>query len=307
MSVQPDHLVTFATVVREGSVTRAATVLHRSQPAISLQLKKLAEAVGEPLLVRHRHGVTPTATGAALLPHAQAVARALAGARRSVGEIRRLERGDLWLTASMTVAVYLLPEVLVRFRERHPGLQIHLLTRNSREALRELADGAAELAFVEGPPAAPPPGMSQRVVFHDEVVLAVRPDHPLAARRAVHARDLGDMQVVTREPGSGTREVVERALAAAGPRLGDIALEATGIEAVKEAVLQGVGPGFISRLALRREVGAGLLVALPVAGLDLRRPMSLVHPPAETCSRAARAFLAFLTGLESGEPDHGAA
>src|SRR5690606_41848469 len=70
---------------------------------------------------------------------------------------------------------------------------------------------------------------------------------------------------------------------------------------------QGVGPGFISRLALRREVGAGLLVALPVAGLDLRRPMSLVHPPAETCSRAARAILAFLTGLESGEPDHGAA
>lgn len=298
MPLRPDHLITFATVAREGSVSRAATALHRSQPAVSLQMRQLAEALGEPLYRRHRYGVTLTTAGAALLPHAEAMAQALAGARRAAAESRGLERGELWLTASMTVAVYLLPELLARFRERREGLELHLLTRNSHEALQLLSMGEAEVAFVEGPPVGPMTGFVQQEFYQDEVVLAVRPDHPLAQQGALRPEHLANLQVVTRELGSGTREVVEAALAALGIEL-NMAIEATGIEAVKEAVLQGLGPGFISRLALRREVGAGLLVALPVAGLDLRRPMTLLHPPFARCSSAARAFLAY---LESNRP-----
>lgn len=294
MPLQPEHLVTFARVAQEGSVTRAAEALNRSQPAVSLQLRRLTEAVGEPLYQRHRRGVTLTRAGEALLPHARAVARALLGAERALSEIRSLERGELWLSASMTVAVYLLPELLAGFRARYPGIELHLLTRNSQEVLRLLSAGEAELAFIEGPPVDLPAGVQQRVFYEDEVVLAVRPDHPLARRGAARPRDLAGLQVVTREPGSGTREVAERALAALDLHL-EIALEATGIEAVKEAVLQGLGPGFISRLALRREEGAGLLTALPVEGLDLRRPMKLLHPPRELCSGPARAFLEFIS------------
>lgn len=293
MPLRPDHLITFATVAREGSVSRAAAALHRSQPAVSLQMRQLAEALGEPLYRRHRYGVTLTTAGTALLPHAQAMARALAGARRAAAETRGLERGELWLTASMTVAVYLLPELLARFRERKEGLELHLLTRNSQEALQLLSVGEAEMAFVEGPPVGPLTGFVQEEFYQDEVVLAVRPDHPLARHGVLVPQHLANLQVVTREPGSGTREVVESALAALGIEL-NVAIEATGIEAVKEAVLQGLGPGFISRLALRREVGAGLLVALPVSGVSLRRPMTLIHPPESRCSAAARAFLSYL-------------
>lgn len=293
MALDPEHLISFARVAQQGSVSRAAGTLHRSQPAISLQLRHLTEAVGEPLYQRHRHGVTLTAAGEALLPYAQALERALAGAARVAEEIRGLERGNLGVSASMTVAVYLLPRLLARFQKLHPQLELRLLTRNSDEVLGLLGQGDIEVAFVETPVTDAPASMMQRIFFKDEVVLAARPDHALALRQEVQPADLQGLPVVTRESGSGTRRVAELALSARNVRLAT-ALEASGIEAAKEAILQGLGPGFISRLAIQRETAAGLLVEVPVHGLDLKRPMTLLHPPLELCSRATRAFLEFL-------------
>jgi DNA-binding transcriptional LysR family regulator len=297
MALEPDHLISFARVAQQGSVSRAAATLHRSQPAVSLQLRHLNEAVGEPLYQRHRYGVTLTPAGEALLPYAQALERALAGARRVASEIRGLERGTLGVSASMTVAVYLLPRLLALFQRHHPQLELRLLTRNSDEVLDLLARGDIEVAFVETPVTDVPAGMEQRIFFKDEVVLAARPDHPLAARGRLRPAELQGLPVVTRESGSGTRRVVELALAASGVELATV-LEATGIEATKEAILQGLGPGFISRLAVQRETAAGLLVELPIRGLNLKRPMTLLHPAPELCSGATRAFLAFLQAHE---------
>jgi DNA-binding transcriptional LysR family regulator len=228
MALDPDHLLSFARVALTGSVSSAARTLHRSQPAISLQLRHLTEAVGEPLYQRHRHGVTLTAAGEALLPYAQALERALAGATRMAGEIRGLERGSLGVSASMTVAVYLLPRLLVRFQQSHPQLELRLLTRNSDEVLALLNRGDIEVAFVETPVTDVPAGMMQRIFFKDEVVLAVRPDHALALRAGVQPAELQGLPVVTREPGSGTRRVAELALAANNVKLAT-ALEASGI------------------------------------------------------------------------------
>ncbi|MEX2543352.1 MAG: LysR substrate-binding domain-containing protein, partial [Trueperaceae bacterium] len=255
--------------------------------------------VGEPLYRRNRYGVELTEAGEMLLPYAQALVRALEGARSWNRGLRTGQRGSLRVAASMTAAVYLLPRVLSEFHRLHPLLELHLLTRNSLDALALLHRAEADLALVEGPLSASPADLESRTLFHDEIVLAVRPDHQLAGRSSVSAADLPGLTIVQREEGSGTREVVELALAEmniAAPGVSK-ALEATGIEAVKEAVLQGFGAGFISRLAVQREAEAGMLVALPVSAPGFRRSMTLLHPTRELCSQAARRLLTFLDRL----------
>lgn len=302
MGIEPDHLITFATVAKHLSMTAAADELHKSQPAISIQMKRLSEAIGEPLLRRGRHGVELTSTGADLLPFAQAVQRAHAGAVKLRQGLRAAERGIVQVAASMTLAVYVLPALLAEFHRDHPNLELRLLTRNSEDALALLQRAEADIALVEGRLPAIPDGLSVHTLFHDEIVLAVGPHHPLASRQRLTPEDLVGLEIVQREPGSGTREVVEDALDAMGlPHPGvAVSLEATGIDAVKEAVIQGFGTGFISRLAIRREVSHGELVALSVDAPGFWREMTLIHPAEELQSQAVRVFLEAIGRSVSG-------
>lgn len=282
-------LLTFSRVADEGSLSRAARAMSLTQPAVSNQMGKLASAVGEPLFKRHRSGVTLTPAGLGLLPHARAVGRALDGAQSFAEGLRGLEVGTARVAASTTIASYLLPAVLARYRRLHPGLEVDQFVGNTAEVQDELAAGGADLALVEGPAEGLPPGIERRVFGHDEIVLVTLPDHPLAAgvgRR--EPAELEGMEVVWREEGSGTREVAERALG--GVRL-RTALELVGGEAVKEAVAEGVGAAFLSRLVVEREVRAGFLAATGIDAPGLRRPLSLLRPPPELLPRAARAFL----------------
>lgn len=295
MAIEAEHLVSFAAVAKHGSISAAAHERHRSQPALSAQLKRLGEAVGEPLYRRSRYGVELTEAGERLLPYAQALVRALEGARSWNRGLRSGSLGSLRVAASMTAAVYLLPRVLSQFHRLHPRLELQLLTRNSLDTLALLERAQADLAVVEGPVPKTSADLETRTLFHDEIVLAVRRDHRLAGKGTIKAEDLPGLAIVQREAGSGTREVVELALAELNlsPPV-RVALEATGIEAVKEAVMQGFGAGFISRLAVKREVEAGTLVALPVAAPGFRRSMTLLHPGFELCSQATRRLLEFL-------------
>ena len=285
--------MSFARVAQAGSVSIAAEGMHRTQPALSAQLRKLTEAVGEPLYSRHYAGVRLTAAGEALLPFALEVARAMEAAQRWSDDLGGLTLGRLRLAASMTVAVYLLPELLARFHTMHPGLELELLTRNSVEALGLLMAGRADLCIVEGPIDVLPQGVTAELVGQDEIVLVVRPDHPLASAKTLRMGDLAGLEVARREIGSGTREVVDLALASAGVKV-RTSLEATGLEAVKEAVLHGFGAGFLARVSVQRELDGGLLTAVPIEDVSLMRPLTLLRMPEERSGRAARALLAFL-------------
>lgn len=293
MRLRPEHLLSFVRVAQAGSVSVAAERMHRTQPALSAQLRKLTDAVGEPLYSRHYAGVRLTAAGEALLPFALEVARAMEAAQHWADDLGELTIGRLRLAASMTVAVYLLPELLARFHGRHPGLELELLTRNSVEALALLMAGQADLCIVEGPIGLLPEGVTAELVGQDEIVLVVRPDHPLASATDVQLADLDALEVARREIGSGTREVVDRALASAGVRV-RTSLEATGLEAVKEAVLHGFGAGFLARVSVQRELDGGLLMVVPIRDAALMRPLTLMRMPEERSGRAARALLAFL-------------
>lgn len=293
MRLEPEPLMTFARVAEAGSVSAAAAGLHRSQPALSAQLRKLTDAVGEPLYRRHRHGIRLTAAGEALLPHARAVVAALAAAQRWSDELAGLDHGTLRLAASMTVAVYHLPARLAAFHAEHPGLRIDLLTRNSSDAAELLAAGRAELAIVEGPVGALPAGIAASLFGVDRLVLVVPPRHPLRADEPLPLGALEGLPTVRREPGSGTRAVVDRALAAEGVELATT-MEATGLDAVKQAVLAGIGAAFLAERAVEREVEAGALRVVPLACEALVRPLTLLSHPPELASRAGRALLEHL-------------
>lgn len=289
MRIEPEPLIVFARVAEAGSVSAAAARLHRTQPALSAHLRKLTEAVGEPLYQRHRGGVRLTAAGEALLPYARSVASAVEGAQRWADELGGLVRGTLRLAASMTVAVYHLPPMLATFRRAHPRLRIELLTRNSAAAVGLLASGEADLAIVEGPVGDLPWGIEASLFGIDRLVLVVPPDHPLRADEPVPLEALEGLEVVGREPGSGTGEVVDRALAEAGVSVCTV-VEATGLDAVKQAVLAGLGAGFLAECAVEREVAAGALREIRVSCDALVRPLTLLRRPAHLSPRAAQAM-----------------
>lgn len=291
MIIEPEHLVAFARIAAEGSVTRAAKSMHRSQPALSQQMARLRDAVGDPLYRRTRHGVALTPVGTALLPHAEALSRALAGARSLAAGWRELELGSLSVTASTTVAHWWLPEPLARFAAEHPRLSLSLLTRNSEDAIRLLARGEAELAIVEGPlDDELPPGVTRLRLATDVIVLACHPADPLAAAGVVSPRALTHLPMVRRESGSGTRQIVDRVLTEAGA-FPATRLEVTGVAGVVAAIRAGLAPGFVSRLAIQEELAAGSVVEVPLSGLELTRSFTCLAPEEEQRSPAARALL----------------
>jgi len=299
MALNPDHLLTFTRVVRSGSLSAAAQELHLTQPAVSHQMKLLTHAVGEPLFHRHRVGVTLTPAGEGLLPHALAVTRALDGAQGYVRDLRGLASGTLSVAASSTIAASLLPGVLTTFRARYPAVTIQVRQGNTREVLNLLQGGQVEIALIEGPPGPLGPELQARVFGEDELMLVAALGHPLA--QAAEGVDLAALPLIWREHGSGTREVAEGALQRAGVAT-SVVLELPGTEAVKEAVIRGLGVAFLPELRVRRELRWGLLTRVPLTLPGLRRPLMQVAPAPEQLSRAARMFLHLVQGHTDEEP-----
>ena len=216
--VTPHHLIALATVGATGSLTAASAALGKTQPAVSAHLRQLSEAVGAPLLVRHRYGVRLAPAAEALLPYAQACARALEGAQRAAERLRGLEAGRLCVLASTSVAVYVLPPVLEAFHARYPGIELGVARHNAKDAMEGLEHGMGEVALVRGPVAVTPAlalNFVVRTLVQDRTVLVVRRDHRLARRRRLHPRQIDGIEIVRRESGSATGALVERMAARA--------------------------------------------------------------------------------------------
>jgi len=298
MKLHPDQLLTLACVAKTGNLTHAGRLLGISQPAVSTQMRMLSEAVGEPLIVRERHGVSLAAAGIALLPAAEAIARSLDVAEDVRVRLQGTQTGSLRVITNTSIATYLLPPVLALFRERHPLIDLLMIRRTAAEAVRSLEKGEGDLALAREPFARHSQDLVFRRLFEDETVLAVRPDHPYADRRSMTIRDLDNLEIVTQGHPSGTRSLLGSLADHAGISF-RIALEVLNVEAIKEAVLQGFGGGFISRLAIDRELQSGELRAIHIAADELRRPVYIVHPPRGQDSSRLRAFLQSMADIQS--------
>jgi LysR family transcriptional regulator, low CO2-responsive transcriptional regulator len=288
------QLSALAWVARTGSLTAAGDALGRTQPALSAQLKLLSDAVGAPVMARHRHGVTLTAAGQELLVYAETCIRALEGAQQHVIRMRGLETGKIHVLASTSVAVYMLPASLARFHGRFPGVEIFVTRRNAEEAMRALEGGLGDVAVVRGRSAVLTadfaPNFVVETLLEDETVLAVTPDHRLARRKEVAPSELDGLRIVRREPTSATQALVQRAADASGIRF-RMVFQTVGVEALKEAVMQGFGAGFISSLAIRRELEAGTLHAIRVHAPEMKQYITIAYPAPGQCAPAVPMFV----------------
>jgi molybdate transport repressor ModE-like protein len=263
-------------VARLGSLAKAAREHGVSQPAAASRIRNMERLIGVPLIVRSATGSRLTDHGAVIANWARGVVDAAGALDAGIAALRDQQASRIQLACSMTIAEYLLPGWLSELRRRLPTAAIGLQVINSVKVAELVLSGAADLGFVEG--AEVGGGLDSLVVAHDELVLVVGHDHPWARRRVpVDAEELTRTPLISREPGSGTRYVLEHELDRLGcPVSTDPIMELSSTTAIKSAAEAGIGPAVLSSLALADEVAQGRLVVVPTAGMDLRRKLRLV-------------------------------
>ncbi|WP_037584207.1 LysR family transcriptional regulator [Stigmatella aurantiaca] len=275
--LDPRRLETFRVVALSGQISAASRLLHLSQPAVTAQVRQLERDCGRPLLVRTARGVQVNEAGRALLEYAQRLHQLLEQAALAVAGEEALE-GELVLAASTTVASYVVPELLASFLQVHRGLQVRLEVGNTAQVLGWVADGNVPLGLVEGHARAARIRLER--YLEDELVPVVSSRAPEELLRIRTVDALQGVPLIWREPGSGTRAVLERALRKAGVRrglqAGDLQLGST--EAIKGAVALGLGVGFLSRWSIQEELVSGRFQRLAIPGLRVDRAFSWVLP-----------------------------
>lgn len=287
-----DQLRVFVTVARMGHVTRAAGALNLTQSAVSAAIAALESRHGTQLFHRIGRGIQLTAEGQVFLAEAEAVLQRAAAAERTLTELSELKRGALRLWASQTIAAYWLPPLLYRFHLRHPGITLELRQGNTAEVAAAVAACDADMGFVEG--RVENPALVAEPVAEDDMVLVVGAHHPWANAGRPGATALAEFNWVLRERGSGTRQVMEAAVAELGLSPGSlrIGLELPSNEAVCAAVAVGAGATVISRLVAAPRVALGELAVLgpPLS----RRAFSVLRPGDRRRGRAEEALLALI-------------
>jgi DNA-binding transcriptional LysR family regulator len=292
-------LEVFCKIVELGSFSRAAEAVSLTQPTVSGHIKALESEVGIRLLDRVGKRVRPTRAGELLYGYSRRILVLREEAQQALSEHKGGLKGHLPIGGSSIPGAYILPSLVGAFKRDHPDVTIALCIRDSREVVRSVIEGTYELGvvgarFEEGRVRYDPFG-------RDELVLAVPASHPWAGRTSVRLHELEGQPFVLRERGSGTRKVMEAALAAQkmDPGALRVALEVTGSEAVRQVLKAGVGVAVISRRAIEDDVRNGTLAALRVSGIKLVRDFYLVTHKSRSRSPVADAFLAFLRAGDS--------
>ncbi len=286
----------FAAVARELSFVRAAEELNLSPPAVSMQIKELESEIGLPLFDRSSRRVSLTTVGEYVLAHTRRVLVAMRDAEDMVARFRGLKTGPLDV-AMVSTAKYFLPRLLAEFRGDHPGVDIRLRVCNNRDEIAKLMqEGDVELAIMGRTPL----GWRTRAepfAMHPHVLVTAI-DHPFTQMEEVPAQALLDEGFIVREPGSGTRAALDEYMTAhhITPR---VAMQMSSNEAIKQAVMSGMGVALLSLHTIGLELEYGLIATPHVIGLPVMRRWHVVNNLAKTLSPAAEAFRYFV--LERGE------
>ncbi len=278
-------------VARTGSVTKAAQLLHVSPPAVTLQLQALQDDAGLPLLERSPAGMALTLAGREVVEAAGRIEAVLSDCAATLAALSGAEQGTVSVGVIST-AKYFAPRALATFARAHPGLELQLVVGNRAEIIEGLRSHALDLAVTGRPPAEL--GVEASAIGDHPHVIVASHDHPFASRRSILPAALNGEVFLVREPGSGTRGLMERFFADAGiaPRVG---MQIGSNETIKQAVLAGMGIAFLSAHTIEMEVGTGRLVVLDVAGLPIVRTWYVVHLTERRLMPGTRALCAFLT------------
>lgn len=294
------QLEVFLAVARDKSFSLAAKRIHLSQPTASEHMQELEKELGAALFARRGRAIAMTEAGRVFEAYAARIMSDVADARQAITELDGLKRGSLLIGASTTPGIYLLPSLIGHFRARHPGIELRLDIANSQIIEQRVKANELDLGVVGGHELARGEACLAAGLL-DELVLVVPPHHPWAHRRDIPPTVLAEQPLLVREEGSATRRVTERSLANAGLKY-TVRMELGHTEAIKQAVMAGLGVAFVSVYAISGEVAMGRLAALRLRGLPIRRHFHVIHNEDRALGASAHAFLQHLNALRAKPP-----
>ncbi len=280
----------FRAVAEHLSFRRAAEHLLLTQPAVTLQIKALEDSLGVRLFDRSARGISLTSQGNVLLSYADKLAALADDAERAVGAAEGKVAGDLPIGVSTTIAQYVLPWLLGAFLAEHVKVHFSLHVGNTSQVVRTVLDGKTAVGLIEGP--AGNRAVRTEPFMEDELVLIAAPHFEFDQ---LSPQQLVSATLLIRERGSGSRHVIEAALAKAGVRMKSFrsVIDLGSTEAIKSGVEAGLGVGFVPRRAIAKELELRTLKVLAVPGVRIVRQFSLVSPTGPEPKGAAGAFRRF--------------
>jgi DNA-binding transcriptional LysR family regulator len=284
------HLQTFVIAAEEQSFTRAAEGLGLTQAAVSQHVAALEKELRTPLFDRGPRSVTLTEAGRRVYEHARQILESVDRILEVAGQSPRIS-GTIKIACSTVPSEWLLPELLVKFRQLYPDVQESVVVSDSATAIQAVESGVAEVGLVGELPRAR--NLCARSIAEDELTLVVAPSHEFARRTHVAPDVLRGQPLIVREPGSGSRRCVEEALSKVGLSNTDLkcSMEVNSNDAIRAAVEHGLGIAFLSRRAVAREIREKRLVAVAIEGVQAVRDLYLITNPERLPTRVVRAFL----------------
>jgi DNA-binding transcriptional LysR family regulator len=281
----------FTRVVQEKGFSKAASSVFRTQPAVSIAIRRLEEEIGLPLLDRSQKVPVLTEAGQVVFDYAQRIL----GLRDEVGQViqdlQNLKSGRVRVGANESTSLYFLPELILGFREKYPAVKVEIYGHVSSRLPRELLERNIDFGLMAFEPV--DRELEAFPVLKDELVLIMSPKHRLAGRSSVRVKELGNELFVAHNVNSGSRVKVIETFAKQHTPL-NITLELTTIETIKRFVQKQVGLAFVPRMCVREELARGALVSVPVRGLAHNRTLWVAHHRGTRHSPAATAFLNLL-------------
>lgn len=290
------QLKVFESVARHLSFSRAAEELFLTQPAVSIQIKQLEDSVALPLFEQMGKRIYLTEAGQELYRYSRAIAQQLADMELALDELKGLERGKLNISVVST-ANYFAPHLLAKFCQRYQGVTVSLNVSNRETVLKHLADNSTDLAIM----GQPPDGLDivSESFMENPLVIIAPPNHHLCDKRQIPVKQLEQEIFLVREPGSGTRNAMERFFAEQQIKI-NRGMEADTTEAIKQAVQAGMGLGIMSLHTIELELETKRLKVLDVQGFPIMRHWYIVHWKNKRFSNVAKTFKDFLLKEASG-------
>jgi DNA-binding transcriptional LysR family regulator len=283
------QLEVFEAIARLGSFTRASEELHLTQPTVSMQMKKLADTVGLPLFEHVGRRIHLTEAGKELAITAREIMQSLERCDMSIAEMRGLKKGKLRL-AVVSTAKYFVPRILGEFSRLHPGVEVALKVTNRQRVLERAAENLDDLYILSQP--ASHLELAAQPFMENPLVVMAPPEHPLTQQRNISLHSIAKVPFLMREIGSGTRLTVEQIFAGQGLKP-NIRMELGSNEAIKQAIIGGLGISILSRHTLGTD-GMGEPAVLDVVGFPFVNQWHIGHPNGKQLSVVAEAFLDYL-------------
>lgn len=286
------RLQVFHAVAKHLSFTRAADALFMTQPAVTFQIKQLEEQYSTRLFERRHGGISLTPAGELVLGYAEKILGLSDEMETRLLEMTGEMRGPLLVGASTTIAEFMLPRILGEFNALYPQVRARLVVANSESIESRVAEHTLDVGLIEAP--AKLAGLACQICCDDELQVICAPDYPLATCASVTPSGLADYEYISREPGSGTREVTDAYFRAHRVPVENlkVQMELGSPEALKGVVATGLGFAIVSLAVVAKEIRLGALAAIPL-NPPLKRSLYLVHPQDRFRSRLAATFIDF--------------